>query len=304
MVRRTRRAFVVTLGAALAGGAAAPAFASTASSFGTTSVSNDGSKDSSKDISKSKPLARAHAHNDYEHPRPLLDALSHGFGSVEADIWLVDGQLLVAHDATDLDPTRTLESLYLDPLARRVKANGGRVYRGYDLSLQLLIDLKTAGEATYLELAKRLRHYGPLFSAAYGGVDGRVRRGAVTAVISGDRGARAPMEAEKVRHAFYDGRLEDLGSGVPASFIPLISADWSKTFTWTGAGPIPQAERETLHRLVASAHAARQTVRFWATPDAAGPERDALWRELLAADVDYLNTDDLAGLEAFLRAAR
>ncbi|MFE2448459.1 phosphatidylinositol-specific phospholipase C/glycerophosphodiester phosphodiesterase family protein [Streptomyces sp. NPDC059426] len=300
MVRRTRRAFVVTLGAALAGGAAAPAFASTASSFGTTSVSNDGSKD----ISKSKPLARAHAHNDYEHPRPLLDALSHGFGSVEADIWLVDGQLLVAHDATDLDPTRTLESLYLDPLARRVKANGGRVYRGYDLSLQLLIDLKTAGEATYLELAKRLRHYGPLFSAAYGGVDGRVRRGAVTAVISGDRGARAPMEAEKVRHAFYDGRLEDLGSGVPASFIPLISADWTKTFTWTGTGPMPQAERETLHRLVASAHAARQTVRFWATPDVAGPERDALWRELLAADVDYLNTDDLAGLEAFLRAVR
>ncbi len=301
MVRRTRRAFVVTLGAALAGGAAAPAFASTASSFGTTSVPND----SSKDISKGKrPLARAHAHNDYEHPRPLLDALSHGFGSVEADIWLVDGQLLVAHDATDLDPTRTLESLYLDPLARRVKANGGRVYRGYDLSLQLLIDLKTAGEATYLELAKRLRHYGPLFSAAYGGVDGRVRRGAVTAVISGDRGARAPMEAEKVRHAFYDGRLEDLGSGVPASFIPLISADWTKTFTWTGTGPMPRAERETLHRLVASAHAARQTVRFWATPDVAGPERDALWRELLAADVDYLNTDDLAGLEAFLRAAR
>ncbi|MGW7620137.1 phosphatidylinositol-specific phospholipase C/glycerophosphodiester phosphodiesterase family protein [Streptomyces antimycoticus] len=305
MVRRTRRAFVVTLGAALAGGAGAPAFAGTASSFGTTSVSKDVSKDLSKDLSKSKrPLARAHAHNDYEHPRPLLDALSHGFGSVEADIWLVEGELLVAHDATDLDPTRTLESLYLDPLARRVKANGGRVYRGHDLSLQLLIDLKTAGEATYLELAKRLRHYGPLFSAAYGGVDGRVRRGAVTAVISGDRGARAPMEAEKVRHAFYDGRLEDLGSGVPASFIPLISADWTKTFTWTGTGPMPRAERETLHRLVASAHAARQTVRFWATPDVAGPERDALWRELLAADVDYLNTDDLAGLEAFLRAAR
>ncbi|MGW7691119.1 phosphatidylinositol-specific phospholipase C/glycerophosphodiester phosphodiesterase family protein [Streptomyces asiaticus] len=305
MDRRTRRAFVVTLGAALAGGAAAPAFAGTSASLGDTAVATDNSKDGSRDRAKGKrPLARAHAHNDYEHPRPLLDALSHGFGSVEADIWLVDGQLLVAHDATDLDPTRTLESLYLDPLARRVKANGGRVYGGYDLSLQLLIDLKTAGEPTYLELAKRLRRYGHLFSAAYGGVGGRVRRGAVTAVISGDRGARAPMEAEKVRHAFYDGRLEDLGSGVPASFIPLISADWTKTFTWTGAGPIPAAERETLLRLVASAHDARQTVRFWATPDVAGPERDALWRELLAAGVDYLNTDDLAGLEAFLRAAR
>ncbi len=44
-------------------------------------------------------------------------------------------------------------------------------------------------------------------------------------------------------------------------------------------------------------------MRFWATPDLAGPARDALWAELLAAGVDYLNTDDLAGLEAFLDAA-
>lgn len=286
MVRRTRRAFVVTLGAALAGGTAVPAFAE------------------SPGPGPKPPLARAHAHNDYEHPHPLTDALSHGFGSVEADISLVDGQLLVAHDATELDPTRTLESLYLDPLFQRVTANHGRVYRGYDLSLQLLIDIKTPGEATYLELTKRLRRYGRMFSTAYGGVGGRVRRGAVTAVISGDRGARAPMEAEKVRHAFYDGRLEDMGSGVPASFIPLISADWTKTFTWQGVGPMPAEEREKLYRITVAARAARQKVRFWATPDLAGPARDAVWRELLAAQVDYLNTDDLAGLEDFLRGAR
>src|SRR5919109_1377732 len=70
-----------------------------------------------------RPLWRAHAHNDYEHPRPLFDALDHRFGSIEADIYLVGDQLLVAHDPVDLDPGRTLESLYLDPLARRVKAN-------------------------------------------------------------------------------------------------------------------------------------------------------------------------------------
>ncbi|MFE4955615.1 hypothetical protein ACFRCW_16220 [Streptomyces sp. NPDC056653] len=39
-----------------------------------------------------------------------------------------------------------------------------------------------------------------------------------------------------------------------------------------------------------------------ATPDVAGPERDAVWTELPAAGVDHLNTDDLAGLELFLRA--
>ena len=49
----------------------------------------------------------------------------------------------------------------------------------------------------------------------------------------------------------------------------------------------------------------RQTPAEWpATPDLAGPARDALWGELLAAGVDYLNTDDLGGLEAFLDAHR
>ena len=65
------------------------------------------------------PLAQAHAHNDYEHDRPLLDALDHGFTSVEADIYLVDGALLVAHNRRDVKPERTLEKLYLDPLQER-----------------------------------------------------------------------------------------------------------------------------------------------------------------------------------------
>ncbi|MCC3779313.1 phosphatidylinositol-specific phospholipase C/glycerophosphodiester phosphodiesterase family protein, partial [Streptomyces sp. UNOB3_S3] len=246
------------------------------------------------------PLRRAHAHNDYEHPHPLTDALSHGFNSVEADIWLVGDELLVAHDPSGLDPARTLESLYLGPLLRRVRANRGRVYRGYDLTLQLLIDIKTPGDATYRALSRHLRPYHSMLTAWSGG---RVRRAAVTAVVSGDRGARAPMEAERTRHAFYDGRLTDLG-GAPASFAPLVSDNWGQNFTWRGVGPMPGPERAALRRIVATAHAEGRAVRFWATPDAPGPARDALWRELLAAGVDYLNTDDLAGLEAFLRAVR
>jgi hypothetical protein len=60
-----------------------------------------------------QPLTRAHSHNDYEHARPLLDALDHGFGSVEADVWLVNGALLVAHDLKDAKPEHTLQKLYL-----------------------------------------------------------------------------------------------------------------------------------------------------------------------------------------------
>ncbi|MFB7335368.1 phosphatidylinositol-specific phospholipase C/glycerophosphodiester phosphodiesterase family protein [Streptomyces adustus] len=248
-----------------------------------------------------RPLWHAHAHNDYEHPRPLLDALDHRFGSVEADIYLVGDQLLVAHDPEDLDPSRTLESLYLDPLAARVRAGRGSVYRGHRAPLQLLIDIKTEGSSTYLALDRRLRRHRHLFTTYAGG---RVYPGPVTAVISGDRAARGPMEAQTVRRAFYDGRLADLGSTAPASFISLISDNWTLNFGWLGEGAFPDAERRKLRDIVRTAHAHGQKVRFWATPDLAGPARTALWTELLAAGVDYLNTDDLAGLEAFLDSYR
>ncbi|OQR62834.1 hypothetical protein B6E66_17325 [Streptomyces maremycinicus] len=247
-----------------------------------------------------RPLWRAHAHNDYEHPRPLLDALDHRFGSVEADIFLVDGRLLVAHSADQLDPARTLESLYLAPLAARVRARHGSVYRGHRQPLQLLIDIKTEGSSTYRELDRQLKRYKGLFTTY---AHGRIHPGPVTAVISGDRAARTPMEAQTVRRAFYDGRLADLGTST-SSFASLISDNWTLNFTWLGVGAFPEAERQKLRTIVGTAHARGQRVRFWATPDLAGPARDALWAELLAADVDYLNTDDLAGLEAFLDAHR
>ncbi|MEU1216442.1 phosphatidylinositol-specific phospholipase C/glycerophosphodiester phosphodiesterase family protein [Streptomyces sp. NPDC005790] len=245
-----------------------------------------------------RPLARAHAHNDYLHPRPLHDALAHGFTSVEADIFLVGGELLVAHEAETLDPARTLVSLYLDPLLARVRAHHGSVHAGHPDPLHLLIDIKTDGAATYLALDRVLRRYRHILTRS---VRGRVRTGAVTPVISGDRAARAPMEAQATRYAFYDGRPEDLGTAAPASFIPLVSSNWSTHFSWRGAGPFPAVERAGLRTLVSRAHASGRRIRFWGTPDLAGPERDAVWTELLAADVDHLNTDDLAGLEAFLR---
>lgn len=40
-------------------------------------------------------------------------------------------------------------------------------------------------------------------------------------------------------------------------------------------------------------------VRFWATPDTPGPEREAVWNELLGVGVGHIDTEDLAGLQAF-----
>ncbi|TDU83236.1 glycerophosphoryl diester phosphodiesterase [Kribbella voronezhensis] len=241
-------------------------------------------------------LPTAHAHNDYEHRRPLLDALDRGFNSVEADVWLVDGELRVAHELTDAVPGRNLENLYLEPLAQRVRANGGQVYR-HGRDFQLLIDIKSDGPTTYAAVDKALQKYRGI-STIY--ANGRVHRGAVTSVISGNRPLDI-LQAQKIRYAGYDGRLSDLNSGLPASVMPLVSDNWSKNFTWRGIGEFPAAERAKLQDIVTTAHHAGYKVRFWETPDVRGAARDAVWTELTAAGVDNLNTDDLHGLEDFLR---
>jgi hypothetical protein len=237
------------------------------------------------------PLARAHAHNDYEHDRPLLDALEQGFCSVEADIHLVNGGLLVAHDADEVRTDRTLERLYLEPLKERTQGNGGRVYRDGP-PFYLLIDIKTEAESTYRVLREVLSQYAEMLVT----VDGeKLRPGPVSIVISGNRPIET-MTSEQVRNAGIDGRLSDLESTSPAHLMPWISDNWRLHFRWNGEGTMPAGEREKLKGLVESVHEKGRMIRLWATPD-----RPEAWKELADAGVDLINTDDLPGLAAFLR---
>jgi hypothetical protein len=246
--------------------------------------------DGKKDGAPVVPLRQAHAHNDYEHPRPLLDALAHGFCSVEADVFLGDGELLVGHERKDLRPGRTLAKLYLEPLRQRAKANGGRVYPGGP-TLFLLVDVKTEAKATYAALDRVLARYEDFLSVTR---DGKFEPRAVTVVVSGNCD-RAAITAQKVRRAAIDGRPPDLDGNAPAHLIPWVSARWGSLFRWQGKGPIPAAERARLRELVAKAHRQGRLVRFWATPEA-----PAFWEELLADGVDLINTDRLAELRRFL----
>ncbi len=246
----------------------------------------------------SRLLIRAHAHNDYLHERPLLDALDHGFCSVEADVFLVDERLLVAHERSQLKTERTLEALYLDPLLERVRENGGRVFpRGPDFTL--LVDFKSAAEETYIALDRVLAGYEEMLTVVEHGV---VEKRAVTVIISGNR-AWERISADSKRYAGVDGRLSDLGSNRTSHLMPLISDNWERNFTWRGQGPMPDSERAELLGIVEETHAKERRVRFWATPDRASPARSALWSELLAAGVDLIGTDDLSGLKMFLLSA-
>jgi UDP-2,3-diacylglucosamine pyrophosphatase LpxH len=241
---------------------------------------------------EAQPLPRAHAHNDYHHPRPLLDALDHGFCSVEADIFLVGDQLLVGHLPLELKPARTLQALYLDPLRRRVQDHGGRVYRDGP-PFTLLVDVKTDAERTYAVLATALAGYAEMLTSVR---DGVVEPRAVNVIISGNRAEQAVADA-RLRYVGVDGRLGDLDTPRPSHLVPLISDNWRSHFRWLGQGPMPEPERQKLRGIVDQAHATGRRVRFWATPD-----DPAVWRELADAGVDLLNADDLAGLVRFLRA--
>lgn len=236
------------------------------------------------------PLTNVHAHNDYEHTRPLFDALDHGFCSVEADIHLIDGQLLVAHSRAGVKPGKTLQALYLEPLRERVRKNGGRVYpNGPEVTL--LIDVKGDWRATYPVLRDILKQYVEILTTFHGDAK---QTNAVMALITGNR-SREMFTGESVRYAALDGDLADLDSTAPATLIPWISSNWSASFKWRGVGVIPESEKEKVKNIVAKAHEHGRRVRFWGSPD-----KSVFWREMLDEGVDIINTDDLAGAQKFL----
>jgi hypothetical protein len=240
-----------------------------------------------------EPLTNAHSHNDYWRERPLLDALDHRFISVEADIFLEDGKLLVGHDRDALRSERSLDSLYLALLSRRVQQNGGNVYKG-QRQFFLLIDIKSNAPETYAALSEELARHADILTTVD---NGRVRQGPITVVISGNQ-PREELRKANPRYAGFDGRLSDLDSDEPAHLMPMISDNWRQHFRWTGNGPMPESERAKLKAIVSKAHDAGRVIRFWATP-----ENEAVWRELHTAGVDLINTDQLGRLAAFLDGA-
>ncbi len=112
MALTTRRRALTTLGAALAGSLVLPA----------AHASAEAGKHGPR------PLWRAHAHNDYDHPRPLFDAsTTASAASRPTSTWSATSFWSPTTPSTSTQ--RTLESLYLDPLAALVKSNHGSVHR-------------------------------------------------------------------------------------------------------------------------------------------------------------------------------
>ena len=241
---------------------------------------------------QSTPLLNGFAHNDYRHKRPLFDALENGFTNIEADIFLKNNKLIVAHVFPYFKGKRTLENLYFKPLSERIALNNGKVYENYNKPVILMIDVKTNANDTYEALKPLLEKYSSILTHLE---DGKVVYGAVTVVLSGHK-PYDMIGGEQNRLAFIDEDLRKVSRDTTmTNMFTMASCKYSRMLKWDGKGNFPESERTRLCTFVAIAHRMGEKVRLWASP-----EKKVVWDELLKCGVDLINTDRLATLRRYL----
>ncbi len=221
-----------------------------------------------------------HSHNDYEQKQPFFAAYNLGFDSIEADLYLKDGELYVAHDWKNISPERTLKNLYLEPLLAKIKENKGFPYPNKK-PLQLLLDLKKEGKeilkVLYEQLSpfeKELRH--------------------IKIVISGDM--PSPNEFQNYdKMFFFDGRKNLTYSKKAYKRVALVSAsylDFGKY--WAGKEVMPEETFQKINTFVEETHKKDKKVRIWGTPNTT-----LGFETLQKLKIDIIGTDDLGLLAKF-----
>lgn len=228
-------------------------------------------------------VANAHSHNDYEQAVPFYLAYNQGFGSIEADIFLQDGVLLVSHDTAGLKKKRSLQDLYLKPLQSFVQKNQGYPYPDTSRQLQLLIDIKTEALPTLKRLVQELEEYPTLINTRL-----------IKWVISGNR----PPDSLYSSYPYFiefDGVRNQNYNADALSKIVLISDNFRNYSKWDGTGKIPENDVRKLNELIQYAHLLKKPVRFWNAPDNINA-----WKQLMELGVDYINTDHIKPISDFL----
>lgn len=229
--------------------------------------------------------ANAHSHNDYEKPQPFTAAYNQQFGSIEADIFLKDDELYVAHTTGQLAQKRTLDSYYLKPLSDLIKKNNGFAYADKERQLQLMIDIKTEAVSTLHKLIAQINNYPSLTSCP-----------TLKIVISGNRPAPEAF-AELPDFIHFDAQFTVDYPEAALKKVEMFSDNFKNYSHWNGKGNIPEKDSMAIGAAIARAHALHKTVRFWNAPDT--PEA---WNFFMHAGVDYINTDHIAEIASYLKS--
>ena len=233
-------------------------------------------------VEEGRPIASGHAnilihsHNDYAQKRPFWGAYEAGADSIEADVFLVDGELIVAHSRRNLKPENTLRRLYLEPLREVFKKNGGRA-RANGKPLQLLVDLKN-GKPAFDALVALIEREG--FRDIF---DICKNPAAVRLTITGDNAA-IDFSASPA-FVFFDVPSNRKLDAEQYKRVWLVS-DYARIHTKWRSGEMKEGDKRKIREVAAQAHAKGVLFRLWGFPD----NPDA-WRLSLELGLDYINTD-------------
>lgn len=226
----------------------------------------------------------AHSHNDYEQEVPYWMAYDHQFGSIEADIFLRNSELIVAHDEKELEYNRSFRKLYLENIDSCLHKNNGYPYKDSSRDLQLLIDIKTDSVKTLEKLIILLAQFPALIHNRH-----------IFLVITGNR-PNPDSFSQYPGYIWFDGVLSKTYTKVQLSRIKMMSDNFHFYSQWHGTGEIPPEEFEKLRSLMVPAHQEGIRVRSWNAPDFANA-----WTQLIKLRVDYINTDHIDALAQYFR---
>jgi alkaline phosphatase len=227
-----------------------------------------------------------HSHNDYHQNIPLLRSYYAGMGSVEADVFLKNGQLYVAHDTTEISQDATLRKLYLEPLAKFYAKNGNRPYPDARHKLQLIIDIKEDYQLVLPVLIRELKSFNVIF-------DRTNNPGAIAIVISGDMPVPSAFN-NYPSYISFDGRPYTNYTAGQLERVAMISDDIKNYTEWNGKGTPTKADELKLRAVIDKAHAQHKPFRFWGTQDSPNT-----WVELERMGTDWINTDHPEQLHTF-----
>ncbi len=229
-----------------------------------------------------KPLKSSingHSHNDYAQKHPFKTAFKAQMASIEADVFLVNNNLYVAHEEKDIKPSNTLESLYLKPIIEAIQV--GKAY-----PMILLIDIKSQADSTLDVVVQQIARY-PLFLN---------EKCVVQFIISGNR-PKPEKWATYPTFIQFDGRPNEIYQPEAWQRVGIVSQSFEKYTSKKGQKDIDNSTFDKMKSVVDSIHTQGKKVRFWATAD-----RKSVWKALAKMGADFINTDKPRRLKSFLRS--
>lgn len=222
-----------------------------------------------------------HSHNDYTHQLPFWEAYNNNAGVIEADVFELNGELMVAHSKAEVKPGNSLQAMYIQPIIQLFDT--GKNIHGF----YLMIDIKENHAAVLEILMKTLQQHPSVFNRT-------MHKNAVQVFISGERPPDSGFHTYPAC-IMFDGLPGKNYAPEDLEKIVMISDNFRNYSNWNGSGSLLAKDSIKIVNMINAAHASGKPVRLWGAPDT-----EQCWQTLVNLKADVINTDKLAACRKFL----